>query len=74
MIELVSGMLAPLFVSERIRTGSRFKRFLYFVLIVVRYLLIPPALPVPRVENKWYRKCGNLDDSNPIGIYGVLHG
>jgi hypothetical protein len=50
MIELVSGMPAPQFgdessLSARISTGSRFKRFMCFVLIDVR------SFRVPRVED-----------------------
>jgi hypothetical protein len=39
MIELVYGMPTPqigLNLNERIRAGSRFKRFMYFVLFDVR--------------------------------------
>jgi hypothetical protein len=55
MIELVSGMPAPQFEDEssliaRIRAASRFKRFLSFVLMVVRCFRIPPGIRVPHVE------------------------
>jgi hypothetical protein len=63
MIELVSGMPAPqfgerMFVSARIRAGSRFKRFLCSVLIDVRCfsysltrLRVPSRVRIPQVED-----------------------
>jgi hypothetical protein len=49
MTELVSGMPAPQFgdessLSVKIRVGSRFKRFLRFVLIGVRCFRVPPKM------------------------------
>jgi hypothetical protein len=49
-------------VNEKIRAGSRFKRVLCFVLIEIRYSLIPsemsspaPGVRVPKVEDHWSR-------------------
>jgi hypothetical protein len=39
-----------IFVSARIRGGSRFKGFLCFVLIDVRCLSVPPGVCVPQVK------------------------
>jgi hypothetical protein len=55
MTELVSSMPAPQFgdespLSVRIRDGSRFKRFLCFVLTDVR------CSRIPQVENHYSRK------------------
>jgi hypothetical protein len=47
MIELDSGIPAPQFVDE---SGSRFKRFLCFVLIDVTCFRLPPGVRVPQVE------------------------
>jgi hypothetical protein len=38
-------------VSVRIRAGSRFKQFLCFVLIDVRYLRVLPGVHVPQTED-----------------------
>jgi hypothetical protein len=38
-------------VNARIRAGSRFKRFLWFVLIDVRCFRVPPGIRVPQVED-----------------------
>jgi hypothetical protein len=51
MIELASSMPAPqfgeeIFVSARIRAGSRFRTLLCFVLIVVRCFRVPPKMYV----------------------------
>jgi hypothetical protein len=56
MTELVSCLSAPQFgdessLSARIRAGSRFKRFLFFVLIDVR------SFRVPQVQDHWTRQC-----------------
>jgi hypothetical protein len=39
-----------IFLSARIRAGSRFKQFLCFVLIGVRCLLLPPVYAYPRLK------------------------
>jgi hypothetical protein len=46
-------------MSAGIRAGSRFKRFLCFVLTDVRYFRLP------HVEDHWSRECGSLDVSEP---------
>jgi hypothetical protein len=61
MIELVSGMPAPqfrrrIFVSAKIRAGSRFKRFLCFILIYITSFSVPLGVCVPQVKYH----CSNL--------------
>jgi hypothetical protein len=55
MIELVSGMPArygdDIYVSARIRAGSRFKRFLCFVFIDAKGFTILLVVRVTQVEN-----------------------
>jgi hypothetical protein len=56
MIELVSVMPAlkfrgRIFLSARIRAGSRFKRFLCFGLVGVRQFRIPPGVCELQVED-----------------------
>jgi hypothetical protein len=60
MIELVSGMPAPQFgdessLSARIRSGSRAKRYLCFVLTDVRCLRVLPGVRLSQVEDHCYR-------------------
>jgi hypothetical protein len=60
MTELVPDMPAPEFGDEtslgpRIGAGSRFKRFLCFVLIDVRCLSVPPEVCVPHVIDHYSR-------------------
>jgi hypothetical protein len=55
MIQLVSGKPAPQFgdessLSVRIRAGSRFKRFLCFVLIDVKCLRVTWGYTYPRLK------------------------
>jgi hypothetical protein len=48
-------------VSARIRAGSRFKRFLCFVLIDVRCFRVPPGICAAQVEQHSRRAQGILD-------------
>jgi hypothetical protein len=68
MIELVSGMPARQLgdessLSARIRAGSRFKQFLCFVLINVRYF------SVPQVEAHWINPFKNCIYLTKFKIY-----
>jgi hypothetical protein len=49
VIELVSDMPASQFGDEYSWAGSRFKLFLYFVLIDVRCFRVPPGISVPQI-------------------------
>jgi hypothetical protein len=73
MIELVSSMPAPQFGDRSSRMlGSelflRFKRFLCFILIYVRYFR------VPQVDDHWSTKYGNLESSQSSGRSQALTG
>jgi hypothetical protein len=52
-----------IFVSARIRGGSRLKRLVCFVLIDVRCFRVPPEKSLHAIEDHWSRKCGILDIS-----------
>jgi hypothetical protein len=50
-------------MSARIRTGSRLKRFLCFVLIDVRYLSVPSGIRLSQVQYHWFTACGIIVES-----------
>jgi hypothetical protein len=72
MIELVSVMPAPKFgdessLSARIRAGSRFSRFLCFVLIDVRCFRVIAkmfsGISITQVEYQWFKAYPRLKTS-----------
>jgi hypothetical protein len=67
MIELVSGMPTPQFGDEsllslRIGAGSRFNRFLCFVLIDIKCLRVPLWVHVTRIEDNCNTLCLTWQD------------
>jgi hypothetical protein len=58
---------------EIIRAGSRFKRFLCFVLINVRCFRVPPGVRVPQVEDHWKIGAGIAMDYELDCRGSVLH-
>jgi hypothetical protein len=51
-----TSIRSRIFLSVRIKAGSRFKRFLCFVLIYVRWFPVSPELRFPVVKNYWFRE------------------